>query len=191
MGTGKVGGTLGTGWADRGHSVMLGSRDPSQPRLAEWAAHDPEHRMVRDGRSAVLFGDVVVIAVPGRVLPEMLDAVGRDAFARKIVVDITNPFARDENGEWIDLWGDDFSGAEYLQREVPSASVVKAFNQIHYGHMLDPHNSPINRLRIAGDDERAKRVVGDLAREFGWRVRDLGPLTKARALEQAAVRIYG
>jgi 8-hydroxy-5-deazaflavin:NADPH oxidoreductase len=170
--------------------VMLGSRDPSQAKLAEWTAEDPQHRHAGDLRSAAEFGELVIIAVPGRTLPEMLDTIGRDALSGKAILDVTNPFAKNERGETISAYGDDDSGAEYLQREVSDASVVKAFNQILWSDMLHPERSAIDRLRIAGDDDAARRQVTELAESLGWPVRDLGALKKARALERGVLKQY-
>ncbi len=188
LGSGRVGSSLATGFADRGHHVLLGSRDPSKQQLLDWLAQDPAHRRVGDYRAAVEFGELVIFAVPGRFLAQTLDQVGRDAFADKIVVDATNPFAKDDAGRTIDFYGDDDSGAEYLQRELPQARVVKAFNQVNAPVMLAPERANMDKLRIAGDDEAAKRTLTDLAEEFGWTVRDLGSLKKARALEHGVIR---
>jgi 8-hydroxy-5-deazaflavin:NADPH oxidoreductase len=190
LGSGHVGSSLATGFADKGHRVILGSRDPSQERLLEWAAQDPDHRRVGDYRAAVSAAELVILAVPGRVLAETLDTVGRDAFGGKIVVDPTNPFAKNEAGQTIDFYGDDDSGAEFLQRELPDVPIVKAFNQISAPVMLHPEHANMDVLRIAGDDEHAKRSVAELVESFGWRVRDLGPLPKARALEHGVIRSY-
>lgn len=191
IGTGHVGMTLASGLAEKGHTVMLGSRDPSQSKLAEWAEPDPAHRQVGSERDAAGFGELVIIAVPGRALPQLIDDTGRDPWDGTIVVDVTNPFARDPEGRMVDAFGEDDSGAEYLQRELPDATVVKAFNQILWSDMLHPERSAIDVLRIAGDDEAAKQRVTELAGSFGWRVRDLGPLKKARALEHGVLKQYG
>jgi hypothetical protein len=188
LGSGHVGSSLATGFADQGHTVVLGSRDPSQERLLEWAALDADHRRVGDYRAAVNAAELVVFAVPGRVLAETLDDIGRDAFTGKIVIDATNPFAKNGSGQTIDFYGDDDSGAEFLQRELPDVPVVKAFNQISAPAMLHPEQANMDMLRIAGDDEDAKRCVVELVESFGWRVRDLGRLSKARALEHGVIR---
>ena len=190
IGTGQVGNSLATGLADAGHEVMLGSRDPEQSRLLGWVEGDSSHRQVGRPRDAALFGEIVIIAIPGRLLPELPDVIGRDALDGKVVVDVTNPFARNEAGETVDFYGDDDSGAELLQREFPRGSVVKAFNQIAAAVMLRPADSAIDLLRIAGDDEEAKRRVAELAQAFGWKIRDLGPLKRARALEHGVIRQF-
>lgn len=187
LGSGHVGSSLATGFADAGHSVMLGSRDPLQERLVQWASEDPAHRSVGQYRQATEFGELVIFAVPGRVLAETLDDVGRMAFAGKLVIDATNPILYTDTGEVADAYGDDDSGAEFLQRELPGVPVVKAFNQINAADMLTPGRSTTTVLRIAGDDEEAKKRVTELLESFGWAVRDLGPLSKARALEHGVV----
>ena len=190
LGSGRVGSSLATGFADKGHTVVLGSRDASQERLIQWAAEDPDHRRVGDYRAAVDASGLVIFAVPGRLLAETLDGIDRDAFDGKIVIDATNPFVKNAAGETIDFYGNDDSGAEFLQRELPDAAVVKAFNQISAPAMLHPEQANMDMLRIAGDDEGAKATVAELVGSFGWKVRDLGRLSKARALEHGVIRSY-
>lgn len=186
LGTGSVGTSLATGFAEAGHEVMLGSRNPSQERLVEWADTDPVHRSVGDYAQAATFGELVIVAVPGRALGDMLDATGRDAFLGSIVIDATNPVLVTDEGV-VDAYGDDDSGAEFLQRELPGVPVVKAFNQIDAEDMTHPERARTNLLRICGDDEEAKQRVTDVLQDFGWQVRDLGPLRKARALEHGVI----
>ena len=186
LGTGSVGTSLATGFADAGYEVVLGSRDPSQSRLAQWAAADPDHRSIGDYRQAASVGGLVVMAVPGRVLKDALDLAGRIAFSGSIVIDVTNPVLMTDKGV-TDAYGDEDSGAEFLQRELPDVPVVKAFNQINAEDMMHPEHSRTQVLRICGDDEHAKHVVADVLDGFGWEIRDLGPLSRARALEHGVI----
>jgi 8-hydroxy-5-deazaflavin:NADPH oxidoreductase len=186
LGTGSVGSSLATGFADAGYDVMLGSRDVTKPGLAEWAAGDAAHRRVSSYRDAASYGEIVILAVPGRVLGETLDATGRESFSDAIVIDASNPIAL-SGDEVIDAFGDDDSGAEFVQRELPGVPVVKAFNQIMAPAMTHPEKSDSKVLRIAGDDDEAKRRVAGVLEGFGWDVHDLGPLSKARALEHGVV----
>ena len=186
LGTGSVGTALSTGFSEAGYEVMLGSRDPSQARLAAWASADPTHRSVGNYTQAAEFGELVIVAVPGRALGEMLDLAGRDAFSGSIVIDVTNPVLMTDEGV-TDAYGDRDSGAEFLQRQLPDVPVVKAFNQIDPEHMTHPEGAHTPVLRICGDDETAKQRVADVLEGFGWEVRDLGPLSKARALEHGVI----
>jgi hypothetical protein len=78
--------------------------------------------------------------------------------------------------------------AEKIQKRVPKARVVKAFNYAFASRMAEP-NVDGTKLDayIAGDDEAAKREVEDFAQSIGFRPIDAGPLAIARALEAMAV----
>ncbi len=77
---------------------------------------------------------------------------------------------------------------EMIQRAVPSASVVKCFNIIGNGLMVDPHD--FNGLKpdmfICGDNAEAKAKTVGLLGEFGWSkdcILDFGPISGSRMLE--------
>jgi predicted dinucleotide-binding enzyme len=55
------------------------------------------------------------------------------------------------------------------QRALPDAKVVKAFNTIGNQYFVDPSfREGTPTMLIAGDDENAKRTVGDVLADFGW-----------------------
>jgi predicted dinucleotide-binding enzyme len=186
IGSGSAGHALATGFSEAGYDVMLGSRDVAKPGLAKWAAADPERRRTGTYADAARFGEIVVLAVPGRVLGDALDLAGRDSFANSIVIDATNPIAY-EGDEVVNAYGDDDSGAEFVQRELPGVPVVKAFNRASPPAMTHAELSMNRTMRIAGDDAEAKRRVTGVLEEFGWTVEDLGPLSEARALERGVI----
>jgi hypothetical protein len=79
------------------------------------------------------------------------------------------------------------SGAEELQRKLPDARVVKAFNTVFAQHMSTGRlgNQSLTAF-VAGDDRSAKAVVIELARGIGFDAVDAGPLKNARLLEPLA-----
>ncbi len=83
---------------------------------------------------------------------------------------------------------DGSSMAEQIQKRVPKAHVVKAFNYAFASRMADPK---VNGLRldgfVAGDDEAAKKEALEFVESIGFRPIDAGPLAMARALESMAV----
>src|SRR5262249_61321816 len=89
IGAGNVGGTLGTGWASRGHEIFFGVRDTADPKLAELRAR--VHGNVHAARvnEAVAAGGVVALAVPWPAAQGAL----RNAcdLGGKILIDCTNP----------------------------------------------------------------------------------------------------
>ncbi|NTU70998.1 MAG: NAD(P)-binding domain-containing protein [Coriobacteriia bacterium] len=186
LGTGNVGMSLATGFARIGNEVMLGTRDAAKPAVTEWLAAGDPARTAGTYEAAADFGDVVVLAIPGRLLPELITELGSARMAGKTVLDATNPIAFGPDGV-TNAYGADDSGTETLQRGWPGARVVKAFNQINAADMGDPGPEPPSPLRIAGDDADAKAVIGGLGEALGWTVRDLGGIEKSRALERGVV----
>ncbi len=182
IGSGNVGMALSRGFAAGGHEVMLGTRDPGKKVVTAWLEGAGPAASARGVREAAEFGEVVVLAVPGSRLAEVVDHIGADAFADKIVLDPTNPI--DPTVHCPEPVFPGSSATEFLQASLPGARVVKALNLVGPDRMLDPDLSHGPRtMRIAGDDPDAKRVIGELLESYGWTIDDLGDATHARELE--------
>ena len=187
VGSGSVGSSLARGLARHGNDVMLGTRDTSKPAVREFVSASDGRGTAGSYADAARFGDVVITAYPGRLVEETVAAMGAENLAGKIVIDAVNPIAR-VDGEPVAAYGDDDSAAELLQRLVPTACVVKAYNTIPAARMVDPDPAEgPTTMRIAGDDAEAKAVVSDLLVKTGWKVRDVGALSESRRLEQEVV----
>jgi 8-hydroxy-5-deazaflavin:NADPH oxidoreductase len=183
LGSGEVAKTLGGGFLKHGHEVMLGTRDAS--KLAEWAAKNREGK-VGSFADAAGFGELVVVAVKGAVAAEALRAAGAGNLAGKPVVDATNPLAAAPpvNGVLKFFTNLDESLMERLQRELPDARFVKAFNSVGSTLMVDPQlpgGKPT--MFICGNDPAAKEVVRGILDQFGWETADMGAAEAARAIE--------
>lgn len=181
LGSGDVAQTLAGGFLSRGHSVMLGTRDPS--KLDDWRGGAGERASVGTFGQAAYFGEIVVLATHGMATPQILATVGEAAFAGKTVLDATNPIEVDDRGFRLTIGFSDSLG-EVIQRAIPSAKVVKVFNTVGAPLMVDPvfSEGPADMF-VAGDDADAKRRVGEIVREFGWNVVDAGGIDGARLLE--------
>lgn len=187
IGSGSVGSSLANGLVRHGHDVMLGTRDTEKPACQEFVEASDGRGRVGSYADAAHFGDIVITAYPGSLVEEMVAAIGAENLAGKIVIDTVNPILRID-GVVSAAYGDDDSAAEVLQRAVPSARVVKAYNTVWANRMVDPDpaDGP-TRMRIAGNDAEAKAQVAALLESTGWGVRDLGDLTRARKLEAEVV----
>jgi len=183
IGSGHVGSALASGLARHGHDVMLGTRDVHKPAVAEFVETSDERGHAGSYAEAARFGDVIITAYPGALVKEMVTAMGPENLAGKVVIDAVNPVARID-GAATAAFGEDDSAAETLQRAVPSAQVVKAYNTTMPERMVDPDPaSGPTTMRIAGNDPDAKAEVAELLESTGWTVRDLGALDQARKLE--------
>ncbi len=189
IGAGNVGLALARGFAAADHDVVLGTRDPEKPAITEWLARAGDRGRAADYRATADSAELVIMAVPGRYVVDVAEAMGPDAFAGKIVVDVTNPIVPTATGA-VSAFGEEDSAAEALQRTLPGAYVVKAFNQISAEEMTSPSPDETRPLRIAGDHVPSKAIVASIASSFGWTVRDLGPLKRAGALERGVVEWF-
>jgi predicted dinucleotide-binding enzyme len=178
VGSGRVGGTLGTVWAKAGHSVMFSSIDLEHDK--KLAASVGANASAGTPRQAAAYGDVLLISVPYHALP----AVGKDLGALlkgKIVIDTCNPFPeRDgETGKWAQEKGAGLASAELL----PGARIVRAFNAVGFARMAEAaKREPRAGMPIAGDDQKAVAVVSSLVRDIGYEPVLVGSLAFGRHL---------
>ena len=88
----------------------------------------------------------------------------------------------------LSITGADSLG-ERVQHALPDARVVKAFNTIGNQYFIDPSFSEgLPTMLIAGDDEDAKRTVGDLLADFDWPDPvDIGGIEGSRELEAICI----
>ena len=189
LGTGEVGRRLAEGFRSRGHDVMVGSRVPDKPELVEWLSGPGTGIAAGTFAEAAAYGELVVLAVLGDAAETAIADAGRANFAGKVVIDATNPL--DFSAGFppkLSITGEDSLG-ERVQRALPDAKVVKAFNTISNAYFVDPSFSEGRpTMLIAGDDEDAKRTVGDLLADFGWPDPiDIGGIEGSRELEAICI----
>ncbi len=183
LGTGDVGKALGDGFLATGHQVMMGSRSASNELALEWAANGGAEATVGTFAEAAEFGELIVFATKGVANGDVVAAAGAEKFAGKVVIDATNPLDLSAGHPDLAIKGDD-SGGESLQRALPGAKVVKAFNIVNYSLMFRPElpGGPPDMF-IAGDDMAAKETVRSILTDFGWPAIDIGGIRSARWLE--------
>jgi hypothetical protein len=178
VGSGMVGGTLGGVWVRAGHEVMFSSLDIEHDKAL--AAKLGRGARAGTSKEAVAFGEVVMISVPYRALPEVGKTVG-DLIRGKVVIDTCNPFVgRDgEIANWARAKGAGLASAELL----PGARLVRAFNAIGYSSMGEAHKEPGRiGMPIAGDDAKAIAVASALIRDIGYEPVLIGGLTMGKYL---------
>src|SRR5215471_16811909 len=92
LGSGIVGQTLGAGFAKHGHNVMMGTRKPQDTDIQKWVSATPG-ASAGTFAEAAKFGDLVVLAVLGRIVEQVIGLAGPENFVGKTVMDTTNPLA--------------------------------------------------------------------------------------------------
>jgi 8-hydroxy-5-deazaflavin:NADPH oxidoreductase len=186
LGSGDVGKRLAGGFASRGHEVVLGTRTPGNPELATWVSGVQGKVRVGTFAEAARHGQVLVLSVLGEKALDALESAGHDNVSGKVLIDTTNPLDLSKGMPPTVFVGMTDSLGERVQRAVPAAKVVKAFNTVGNGQMIDPHVKGQTRLEmlIAGNDAVAKQQVTEILKSFGWTGSiDVGGIDGARWLE--------
>ncbi|HEX9705883.1 MAG TPA: NAD(P)-binding domain-containing protein [Gemmatimonadales bacterium] len=184
LGTGDVGRTLGAAFITLGHDVRLGSRSATNDKARNWAQQVGPRGSTGTFGDAVAFGDIVVLATLGTATEDAIRLAGPQRFAGKVVIDATNPLEHRPNAPPELAIGFRDSLGERVQRLLPDAKVVKAFNTVGNTHMFRPQfrGGPPDMF-ICGNDDGAKRTVTEFLTAFGWGTVDIGDIQGARYLE--------
>ncbi len=192
-----VGQAIASKLVELGHEVRMGSRSATNEKAAAWS--DPlgncaSHGMFADSAA---FGEIVFNCTSGVAALEALRAAGESNLAGKILIDISNALDFSKGfPPTLSVCNDDSLG-EQIQREFPSANVVKTLNTVNCQLMVNPSLVPGEHdIFMSGNDAVAKATVRTILTEwFGWKiVVDLGDITTARGAEQLLpmwVRLMG
>jgi predicted dinucleotide-binding enzyme len=179
IGSGRIGGTLGGLWAKAGHQVMFSSLDLEHDKAL--AASVGPNARAGTSREAAAFGDVLLIAVPYRALPQVGKDLG-ELLKGKVVIDAANPIvARDGDiATWARDKGAGLASAELL----PGARIVRAFNAIGAARLPTFSQSQGERtgMPMAGDDKNAIAIASRLVRDVGLEPVLIGPLAMGKHL---------
>jgi predicted dinucleotide-binding enzyme len=183
IGSGNVGGALGTRWAKGGHQVIFGSRDPGANDMKDLLTKAGSNARAATLQDAAKSGEVLLLATPWPVTREVVQGLGD--LSGKVLIDATNPLLPNLSGLVL---GTTTSAAEQVAGWARGAKVAKAFNTVGANIMGNPAfgaDKPV--LFFCGDDSGSKAKVKQLVDELGFEGVDAGPLTQARLLEPFAL----
>lgn len=191
LGTGMVGQTIGTALINKGHNVMLGSRTATNEKAVAWTASNGTNASNGTFADAAAFGEVIFICLSGSGAVEALQSAGPSNFASKVVIDLTNPldFSNGMPPSLLPQYSNTWSLGEEIQKQLPTAHVVKALNTVTANLMVNANkvNDGNHNLFICGNEVNAKNKVKHLlAENFNWKpelILDLGDIKYARMTE--------
>src|SRR5688500_7900568 len=180
IGSGNVGSAVAKAAKEIGHDVTVADLEGTES--LETLKTEIGVSTTTSNEEAVGDADIVVLAVPFGVVENVAKGISGQV-GDKIVIDITNPLKDDLSG----LQTDGTSGAELVQKQLPQAKVIKAFNTVFAGNQAVAAVDGVQLDGfVAGDDADAKKHVIRLLEEVGYRPIDVGPLSNARYLEGMA-----
>lgn len=160
IGKGNIGGTLGSRWRSAGHDVVFGARDGS--------GEGPGGVPVRSIGDALDGAEVVLLAVPGQAVPDVVNEQGA-ALAGKVVIDAVNRIGAPE-----------LDSRALLAAAAPSARYVRAFNSLGWENFADP--VPGANLFFAADPE-ARATAEELISAVGLEPAFLGDASAAQTVD--------
>jgi predicted dinucleotide-binding enzyme len=189
IGSGMVGRVLASAFLKEGNHVMLGTRNISKEDVIKWKTEN-SNGLLGSFQETAQFGEIIVLAVGGLVAEDAITLAGKEHFIDKIIIDATNPIAAvpPDNGVLKYFTTLEESLMERIQKLLPDAKVVKAFNSVGNAFMYKPKfpgGAPT--MFICGNDEAAKKKVTDILTVFGWETEDMGKVEAARAIEPLCI----
>jgi hypothetical protein len=160
IGKGNIGGTLGSRWRSAGHDVVYGARGG--------AGEGPGGAPVREIGEALDGAEVVLLAVPGQAVPDVVQEQGA-ALAGKVVIDAVNRIGASE-----------LDSQALIADAAPSARYVRAFNSLGWENFADP--APGAAMFFAADPE-ARAVAEELISAVGLEPAFIGDVTATATVD--------
>ena len=188
LGSGNVGQSLANGFLKLGHEVKVGTRD--KEKLKDWLNKAGKGASIGSFYETAEFGEIIIIATLWQGTENAIKMAGKNNLSGKIIIDVTNPLKSEKAGEAPTLAiGYPQSAGALIQKWIPNAKVVKAFNMAPAHYMANPklqEGSP--DMFIAGNDLEAKNKVKEIANSLGWTdVHDLGNIEHSYLTEALAM----
>ena len=182
--TGNMGSAISRNLAKGNYRLLLFSTKPEE---AEQVAIDikstnpgADVESIQCAREAGWEADVIILAVPYQA-EEDLAAKIKEVANQKIVISISNPINATYNGL---VTAPGTSAAEELQKLLPYAKVIKAFNSTFAGDFSNPviDGKQVDAF-VAGNDPEALEVVSEMVSVAGFNPIIAGDLSVSRTLE--------
>jgi len=166
VGSGHIGGTLGILFAKAGYDVLLSSRHPDD--LKDLVKEAGTRACFGTVDEAVSFGDVIVLSLPLKAVPE-LDKKVKDALRGKVVIDTSNPYPERDGAIAEDAQQEPGGMGVVVSRLLPGSRIIRAFNSVYFVDLKKTTNRNGEKIGIpiAGDDEEGIEAAVELTKRAG------------------------
>uniref|UniRef100_A0A7N6BUI3 STEAP family member 4 n=1 Tax=Anabas testudineus TaxID=64144 RepID=A0A7N6BUI3_ANATE len=173
FGTGDLGRSLGQRLLQTGYRVVYGSRRPHS------CGPLPERAQVMSHAAAAQSANLVFICIH-RENYDFLETLAPE-LKGKVLVDVSNNVEKNLYPE---------ANAEYLQRLIPGAHVVKAFNTLSAWALQNGPSDANRQVYLCGNNAEAKQAVSVVATKLGFTVLDRGSVSAAKELEDFPLQLF-
>ncbi|MGH9856402.1 MAG: NADPH-dependent F420 reductase [Acidobacteriota bacterium] len=187
LGSGLMGGKLGTIFARAGHEVIF-SYSRSKQKLEKLARDTKGKAQAGTPREAVQNADALLLAVHWSRMDDVLKKAGD--LSNKVIISCSLPMSDDDTELVV---AHSSSGAEEIARRIRNAQVIAAFQTAPSEVLFDVFEAKRKTKRPAlvycGGDLASKKIAAELIRDVGFDPVDAGPLRIARYTEPFALLI--
>lgn len=182
IGAGKIGSTVGKLWVDAGHKVTFSSRHPEE--LQSMAEELGPRASAGTPGEAAAFGEVVMITVPLKAMPELAHEVGA-GLQGKVVLDTGNAYEQRDGDRAREAKNHPGGSAVWAAAMFPGARWVKAFNSVYFKTLESEAHRKGDQIGIplASDDPDAMNTAAQLVRDAGFDPVIVGPLARGKEFE--------
>jgi predicted dinucleotide-binding enzyme len=181
LGSGLMGGKLGTIFARAGHEIVF-SYAHTRQKLEKLARDAKGTARAGTPAEAAQDANALLLAVHWSRVDDVLKQAGD--LAGKVLVTCSLPMNADDTDLVV---AHTSSGAEELAKKVPKARVVAAFgtvpSEVLFGVFAARRKATKPSLLYCGDDTKSKKIATELIRDVGFEPIDAGPLRSARYSE--------
>jgi predicted dinucleotide-binding enzyme len=185
VGSGHIGGTLGTLLAKAGYEILYSSRHPD--KLKDLVKTAGPKACAGTVAEAIAFGDVIVLSLPLKAIPE-LDAETKKALKGKIVIDTSNPYPERDGVIAEEARKDPGGMGAVVARLLPGARIVRAFNTVYSEDLKKTFNNSGEKIGIpiAGDDQEGLKAASELVERAGLDPVVVGGLNTSKLFDVGA-----
>lgn len=159
LGAGVIGQTLGKKWAAAGHDIVFGVRNLENPELNALRQSLTAYQAsttVGSTNEAIAFGEVILFAIPGRVVAEVAKNYA-SMLDGKVLIDAANH-----------LGGEALNSVAEIQTYCPAAAVFRAFNTLGWENFAEPTLSGlVIDLFYAGPRGEPQQILDNLIYDVG------------------------
>ncbi len=182
IGSGHIGGNLGLLLGKAGYEIFYSSRHPEA--LKDIVKKTGAKARAGSAAQAASFGDVVVMSLPLKALPE-LDDETKQALKGKIVIDTSNPYPERDGAIAEEALREPGGMGVFVARLLPGARIVRAFNTVYYVDLKKTVTRAGEKIGIpiASDDEEGMNATAELVRQAGLEPVPVGGLSRSKLFD--------
>ncbi|MDO4880415.1 MAG: NAD(P)-binding domain-containing protein [Capnocytophaga sp.] len=181
IGLGNIGKAVAENLNKAGRTILVAGRDTN---AVKEIAKDWQNATVTDIATAVKEADIVIPTIYFNVLPDFFTQYAAE-LQGKILVDVSNPIAADENGGFKKIIGEKESAGQILAAQLPKGvHFAKALGTLGVASLVgEAFATPRKVLFYATDEASINPEVEQLLRDTGFEPLRVGGIDQSIRIE--------